>query len=278
MNPTQDIPEAAPQSPSAQTYINNPFMVALKGMQLLFNAALSVAVLFIVLSILSFARERINESQSNQEVFEGVAREFGNLNSPSEITIVVILLLLIVVLTFFLQIIVSGVADFTSAKLAKGEKTTLGQALKGVLGSFWSYAWLRLLLSIKILLWSLLLIIPGVVKTFRYSLAGVAFFDKKLRGQAAIDESISLTNGAWMTTFSSTMLLNIVTFGYIPFLITPGTNAILYRQFGAAGESKPKAHVLSWITVVLAAIVGALLILSVLVLVYAVFNYGKLGA
>jgi hypothetical protein len=114
----------------------------------------------------------------------------------------------------------------------------------------------------------LLLIVPGIVMAVRYSLSGAVFFDKKLKGNAATKESARLTKGGWLTTFASQSLMNIITLGIIELLLVPGTNSVLYRQFRdyeVHGVAKPKAHILSWLTL----LVPPLLVLTFLLIIVA---------
>ena len=111
----------------------------------------------------------------------------------------------------------------------------------------------------------------------RYSLAGVSYFDKDLRGNAAIKDSLALTKGAWLTTYASQYIMYFVTLGMAGELFVPGARALLYTQLNAvtsAGKVKPNAHVLSWIVLLLPFIVS----LAVLALVsFAGANYEALG-
>jgi hypothetical protein len=130
----------------------------------------------------------------------------------------------------------------------------------------WSYLWLQIIISFKVFLWMLLFIVPGIIMAVRYSLASVAFFDEKkqLRGTAAIRESLRLTKGAWITTYASTTLFNILTLGAMNSAITTAANAVLYKQFEKIGDDKkPDAHWLSWVTLLVPAVALVLLLLLV---------------
>ena len=106
--------------------------------------------------------------------------------------------------------------------------------------------------------------------SYRYSLAGVVFFDKNTKGGAASTQSAALTKGAWLTTFASQNLLNMITLGAIPMLLQPGTNGVLYRQLGAVGNQKPRAHFLSWLTLLLP-FIFTLLLVGLVVLIASAF-------
>lgn len=256
-------------------YENNPFFVAVNGLELLFQKAQAIGIFFAILvglsafSSLPSAFMPVDDTPVTQEQVAKEDQAFadGIATIPVETwlligaVVVTILLVLIVI-----GIVISGIADYTAAQLSQGNQVGFSEALRAVFSSFWGYLWLHIVIAVKVFLWSLLFVIPGIIMAIRYSLAGAVYFDKKLKGNAAVKESARLTKGGWLTTFASQSLLNIITFGIIELLLTPGTQAILYRQYreyDAAGLVKPKAHVLSWLTV----IIPLLLILTIVLIV-----------
>lgn len=249
-----------------KNYQNNPFYVATDGLNLFFNKARPVTILLAIVSIVSVFTPQSkpfspNDSQTPNQAFSDM---------PLELMILVGVFAL---LFAFIGIMISGVSDYSSAQIAKGKTATLREATQAVLARFWSYVWLRILTAVKVLLWSLLLIVPGIVMAFRYSLAGVAFFEKDLQGNRAIGHSSQLVKGAWLTTFASNMLLNILTLGLIDPLLAPGTNAVLYRQLSTVKGEKPRAHMLSWVTL----FIGILIAVAVLVALIVALPYIILG-
>jgi len=253
-------------------YENNPLLVAIKGIELLFAKAVSVAILFLILIGVGFLfnapsmfapSDKTQSTAANSRAFEQQIMAI-----PTEAWIVIGIITLFVLLVFiFIQIILSGISDYTAAKLSKNEEVTLGEALSGVFSHFWGYTWVLIIVSVKTLLWSLLFIVPGIIMAVRYSLSGVSYFDKQLAGNTAVTHSLGLTKGAWLTTFASHTLLPIVTFGVLQNLTSPGTTAVLYRQYTANHGAKPSAHVVSWLTLILPLVLISLVLLFALLLV-----------
>lgn len=256
------------------TYENNPFYVATQGLELLFKKAQSVGIALAVLSAIVLVSSLPsysfpNYSQPTSDDTATSAQKAAGDNPFSTVPVEVwvmagIVLLLGILLFSFIGIVVRGVSDYASAQLALSKTTTLREALNAVFGQFWSYTWVLVIVMVKTVLWSLLFIIPGFVMSYRYSLAGVSFFAGKGRGNAPIAHSSSLVKGAWLTTYASQMLLNIITLGFIQPLLVAGTNAVLYRQLSAVGDKKPKAHILSWLTLIVPILGAILLIFAVL--------------
>lgn len=267
----------ATQTKLPKDYENNPFFIATKGLSALFALARGVAIVFVVLSvILSFygGPSVPTDSEGNPDPTQ-VTQTFASWSANEWITAVGAVTIIGAAL-LLLGALFGGVSAYTSAQLAKGKRVPLNEAFKVAFEHLWSFLWLQIVIFVKLLLWTLLFIVPGVIMSVRYSLASVAFFDKDLRGNAAIKESLRLTKGAWFTTFAGNALLNLITFGVISSVVTTGANAILYRQFTKLGDDKPAAHWLSWLTLFLPLIIFALLMLFLILLVAVVIaNGGK---
>ena len=273
-------------------YQNNPFFVATDGLTLLFNKALSVAILAIVLASLGLVGSAVKNTsniamrdesftqrvQAPDKAAEQTFNNFFVSLTASEITIIVTVMVIVVLTAIFVSTLIAGVFDYTAAQLAKGKTATLQEALQAVLHRFFSYLWLTILVGLKVFLWSLLLIVPGIIMAVRYSLSGVAFFEKDLGANAATKESSRLVKGAWITTFGSFGLFNIITFGMIQTILQPGTNAVLYRQFKAfetAKMKKPAAHALSWLTLLLPLGLFILMLLIGGIVAYVIYLHSR---
>jgi len=272
------------------TYQNNPFFVAVDGLTLLFKKALPVAILGIVLASLTLVSNTaqnvadiagrkgaaFTSSQTTNQFPEQAVKDFFQSQTSQELIVLAIIVGLSLLVAIFVSTLISGVFDYTAAQLAKGKTVTLPQALKSVLDRFFGYLWLNILIGIKVFLWSLLLIVPGIIMALRYSLSGVSFFEKELGANAATKDSSRLVKGAWITTFSSFALFNIITFGMIQPVLQSGTLSVLYTQlngYDAAKLDKPAAHWLSWLTLLLPM---ALFFLVILITVGSVIAFVSL--
>jgi hypothetical protein len=75
---------------------------------------------------------------------------------------------------------------------------------------FWPYVGLVLLTAGLVLLWTLLLIIPGIIYSIFYSLACYAFFFEGKTGMTAIRRSIQLVRGYWWPVLGRFIVLGVV--------------------------------------------------------------------
>ena len=229
-------------------YINNPFMIAVRGLNALFLNAQGVAIFLIILSLLSYLPNLVQSHTGTQAA--------SRLPSYEQILAVLPILIGVTIVAAVVGLIIStiigGISGYAAARVARGEATTFSEAAKATFTSFPALLWLQFLLSIKLLGWTLLLIVPGVIMSIRYTFATTIFFDKKLHGNAAIKESINLTRGSWITTFGALTIFNAITLSIISPLVQTATTALLYRQYIAtSNDERPKPHGLSIAAMVL---------------------------
>lgn len=235
-------------------YENNPFFAAANSITLLVDLARGVLLFLAVLAAINFFFGIVTPDYSKPSERDRSMNRITDMTTSWTANDWIIAALAVAVITLALLMIsalLGGVAAYTSARVARGKSVRLDEAFRVAFDKLWSFLWLQLVIAGKLLLWTLLFILPGIYMAFRYSLANVAFFDKDLRGNNAIKESLRLTKGAWLTTFASNMLFNTLTFGMISNVVNTGVNAVLYRQYEALGNKpKPSAHWLSWVTLV----------------------------
>ncbi len=75
---------------------------------------------------------------------------------------------------------------------------------------FWPYVGLVVLTSIFVLLWALLLIIPGIIYSVLYSFACYALFFEDKRGMAAIRRSVQLVSGYFWPVFGRFIFVGVI--------------------------------------------------------------------
>ena len=265
-----------PNTADASEYKNNPFTIAIDGINSLFKYAQPIAILLVVLSVIGVLA---NAASSAADVIYGdtstssyESDSIESMSSSSDysaesITAVLAILgtafLVVFVIILIASVILYGISDVAAAAAANRRKVTFGEVFSQLFKRLPGYIGLRLLVAVKIFLWSLLFVIPGIIMSVRYSLAGTAYFARNMKATEAIGYSTKITKGGWMTTFASFGWFNLVTLGFIQGLIQAGAQAILFRQFDQleqAGQQKPGAHGLSIAFTVLLAILSVLLI------------------
>lgn len=248
-------------------YQNNPFLIAIDGVKLLFKRAQNTGIFLAILSlILFFLSATPNEDVADYGDSQADMSMGGGFSVTAEnwpiIAIAVGAVLLFVIGIILISVYIQAIANYTSAQLAKGKEVGLSEAASQVGQKFVGYLWVQIIVTVKVILWSLLLIIPGIYKANRYSLAGVVYFAENLSGNKAVRRSEQLVNGAWITTFAGMNFLNVVTLGVASLVLSTGSSSILYRQYNAlADQPKPPASPVSWLIFVVPAILMLLILL-----------------
>ncbi|MCA9334909.1 hypothetical protein KC953_02075 [Candidatus Saccharibacteria bacterium] len=256
------------QKTNVKKFENNPFYITTNGITLLAESAQGIFFLFIGLAILNFL---MNDSpEPSQPAFESMTATLQTWTA-SEWLLIGGSVSIIIFAMFMIYTLFEGVAAYTSVQLARNKTVAVREAFRVAFEHLWAFFWLRIIVFTKVLLWSLLVVIPGIIMAIKYSLAGAAFFDpdKNLRGNAAVQESIRMTKNAWITTFAANALFNIMTLGAISTLVSTSVNSILYRQYADSGDTKPNAHWLSWVTLFSPLLLVGLLIILIIGLVAA---------
>lgn len=121
--------------------------------------------------------------------------------------------------------------------MLNGYQPSVGDAFSGF-DDFWSAFKVNFLVGLFTFLWSLLLVIPGIVKAFAYSMSMYILAENK--GKAAlecINESKAITNGHKMElfvlglSFIGWFLLVAVTFGIAAIWVTPYVQATMANAY-----------------------------------------------
>lgn len=123
-------------------------------------------------------------------------------------------------------------------KLTRREEVNMDELTRWY-GLFGSILVLNILISIFVTLWSLLLIIPGIIATISYSMAMYIFVDGNHNASSCIKESKELMNGyksdyfVFILSFIGWQLLAILTFGLLYIWLAPymtAANVIYYDE------------------------------------------------
>lgn len=263
-----------PPESTESDYINNPWTLAVTAVKLVFAHARNVAWVLIVISVLSAFSGSFNQNASqttpttydpNATVTEVV---FPGATLDGTFYAIVTLAVVAIIAITLLSMYIAAVGQLSSLRAIKGQTTTISEAMTMVNKKFWGYVLLQIFVTFRIILWSILLILPGIYMSVRYSLASVTYLDddNTLTPTQAIKKSVELTRGAWLTTFASPLLLSVVTLGLISQLVSCAAQAKLYMQYKPLTEQniqKPRAHFLSF------AMLGFMLLLIPLIFLIA---------
>lgn len=134
--------------------------------------------------------------------------------------------------------------------LAKKEDISVGDVFKGfnITGKA---VWLSIITGFYTFLWSLLFIIPGIIKTFSYSMAPFILADNpNLTSSEALSESIKIMNGhkfdlfVLQLSFFLWYILGAITFGIAYIYVVPYFEATMTNFYNEIKERKVEADVI----------------------------------
>lgn len=260
-------------------YENNPFTIAASGIDGLFKYAKVLAIIMLVLSLFGVFGNAIpaalDHGSYKSEPMPTPAEPVATPSlSPEQVVALVAVVggiaLVVTIITFLVSAIFTGLRDVSAAAVANQKPVSFGEACGILFGRFGSYLWLQVLIVVKVFLWSLLLIVPGIIMAVRYSLAGTAFFAQNMKASDALAHSTRITKDGWFTTVAAYGLFNLITLGLLSILIDTGVRGVLFRQFAAydtAGLRKPSPHGLTiayfaFIIFAILAVLGMLALLA----------------
>lgn len=94
-----------------------------------------------------------------------------------------------------MTVMLTGGFSLACYNVARGQAANVGTLFE-LFNWFFRFLWLEILQAIFIFLWSLLLVVPGIVAAYRYSMAPYIFFDDPEKGALqCIRESKAMTRG-----------------------------------------------------------------------------------
>ena len=272
---TSGQPTPPQQSAASAEYENNPFFVGLNGFKKMFAYAKSLAIIFLVMSIAGFIGNLAQEKPGQDEASETAATPVIDSITIEQILFIAGIASVFILGIVLISVFINGLSSYASYAVATQRKITFQEAVKAVAKRYPAYLLMQLIIFVKVLLWTLLFIVPGIIMSIRYSLAGTSFFAKDLSANESIKHSLTLAKGGWMTTFASYVTINLPTFGIIAGVTQPGAQGILYRQFNSHQESntpKPGAHILSVVVTVITGLLIALVIMAMIAFLALAFT------
>lgn len=255
---------------SKHLYISNPFLLSFNRFGTFFEKNLGWALAIIILPFLGF-------------IFQLMLNIIGALlsTSPSAhassldqaestglaiglIAIIVIVYVCFVLLGIVFQVFITGVLTYVSLQNEADKTAPLKDAIDATVKRFWRLFIAQLLATIKIIAWSFLFIIPGIVAAFRYALLSYVIMDEPPENQgvkSAHERVKVLVRHRKREVFGvATVAAIIPVVG--PILQITG-NAALYRELQTFHDQKlekPPIHWLNYLGFILIALLVLLLI------------------
>lgn len=193
------------------------------------NACIVSLVFFILSWVLNYLDQQISGAQVILDTEEYLA---GNLASamtvkPPQYTVIGVILSIAI---YFVVIILHYGFSFYTLDITRGKKAGVMNLLDGF-AVWWKAILLNLLMMLFVMLWSLLLIVPGIIALFRYSMAVFLLRDHPdWSPMQCIRESSRLMKGQKGRLFS----LHLSFLGWYILTLIPATSVYVNPYVGCA--------------------------------------------
>lgn len=274
-------------------YDSNPFTLAFNSFMRMFNTNTTWAVVFLIFAILGalgqFAgnvadlasttnETRYEQSESvpwdtttgdkNGNYLLDTKPESGaptsNDDALSTLAIVSLVLFVSALVLVFIGAVyaigtfISGLFVYVAIQSEKGKSVTFSEAWNAVAKRFWRLLGAQLLAGLKILGWTLLFIVPGIIAALRYTLLPFVVMETAADEKGiknTHDKTKAVVKGRLWEVFGIGTVATIIPFIGSMLQLTGG--AALYTQlhhYNEKGLEKPKIHWLNYLGAILLAL------------------------
>lgn len=246
-------------------YNSNPFTLSFDALSKFFNHNMTWAIVMIVFGIVGFLFQMVSNvaSLTSSESSTGTTSAASNPSlDPAVIAAIVILVLVFVLIAVVIgtvvQVYYNGMFTYVALRSEEGKSATFSEAFEAVTKRFWRLFGAQLLAALKILGWTLLLIVPGIIAGLRYSMLPYVIMNESEKEKGigdSHDKTKALSKGRLIEVFGiSTVAALIPVIGTIAGL---SGKAALFNQFDYYNQhnlEKPKKHWLNYLGLVLLAL------------------------
>ncbi len=94
--------------------------------------------------------------------------------------------------------------------LIKNNYTSAKENFKQSKDYFWGFLWMSIILTVVVCLWTILLIIPGIIFATYFMLVNYTFFFEDFKGYSALKRSKELVRGYWWAAFGRSLFLGLL--------------------------------------------------------------------
>jgi flagellar biosynthesis protein FlhB len=248
-------------------YDSNPFTLSFNALGRFFHSNAGWAIVVIVLGVLGFlfqmgsnlAQVASNSSGSTSSSYTPPSS--SSLEPAVIIAIVVfvgVLVLVAIVIGTVMKVYFQGMFSYVALKSEDGQAVSFKEAFDEVTKRFWRLFLAQLLADLKILGWYLLLIVPGVIASLRYSLLPYQIMsdpatEKNIKDSH--DKTKAVSKGRLIEVFGVSTVSALIP--VVGSLVGLSGKAALFNQldhYNQKNIQKPKVHWLNYLGFILLAV------------------------
>ncbi len=273
---------------SVAPYESNPFTLSFNALSKFFNANSNWAIAIIILGIFGFIAqilrailETVRDSSSHSTGSSALSN-----SSPLSPSLVIAIIIVVVVVVIFAVVIstvintfLQGMFSYVALKSNQGINVTFKEAFNQTLRRFWRLFGANLLATLKIVGWSFLLIVPGIIAGLRYSLLSYVIMDED-QEHGGIGQSHqrvkSLVSDRLLEVLGIATVAAIIPI--VGGLLSIAGKGSLYRQLQVYSDGnlqKPKIHWLNYLGLILIGVLFAFIIIATIFIIVFVSFVSK---
>lgn len=258
------------KSSKTSSYISNPFKLAFKGMSnwLEYNQTLSIFVIAVGFGAVIFNVFGPTDSRTMLAVPSNAR---GGALLLSIFTIFFLIIFSVVLSTIY-----TGMLAFIGLQTNKKKTVTFSDALKVAIENFWKILIAQFLITLKVIGGLILLIIPGIRASLRYSIVHFYIIDKGYDPVTAMRKAKELTKDHLIEVFGLYFASGIVP--VVNGLLLVGGQTEMYAQLSrlkSSKKAKPKVHWLNYLGPVIIVMLMLLIMMALVLFIIALIQLAK---
>ncbi len=272
---------------TTKKYDSNPFTLSFSALERFFKSNLVWAIVILAFGLFGFLFQATGSvmdtvsqpaAPDNHQPTSLSHSTFNDADGGVIAAIIIIAAIFIVILVLIssvIQTFITGIFSYVINQSEQEKSVSFSEAFHATTKRFWRLFWASILANIKIFLWTLLLIIPGIIATLRYSLLPYLIMNESEKEKGIIDshnKMKAIVRGRLWEVFGVATVSVIIPF--IGNIVGLAGRGALYRQLQYSYDHKakrPKVHWLNYLGILLltVAILLILMIIGLLLLVMA---------
>ena len=276
----------APATNTTTDYVSNPFILAFRAFSKFFNANAGWGVAIIILGIFGGFFQLFGQflgSPPSDEPMQPASLDpgFSSMHiEPAALAAVIIGVLVIITIAaavgFILQVFIGGMFAYVSLQSQKGQAVSFGEAFHATTQRFGRLLVAQAWAGLKIFLWSLLLVVPGIIAALRYALLPYVIMAEPASEKSLIkshDRVKAITKGKLLEVFGLGFAAGIIPF--VGGVLQIAGSGAQYQQLASTFDhnvARPKTHWLNYLALIVAGLF-LLLIVGLGLLFLALYAY-----
>ena len=250
------------------SYNTNPFSLMFDAMGRFIKYNTNWAVVLIVLGFFGVASQAGNlfhSATNSTAVNNTLSSNASGTVLLASIIVITVVAIAAIVGGLALNAIVQGMLSYVALQSEQGTSVKLGEAYRAAAARFWRLFNAQLLAFLKVIGWTLLFIVPGIIAFLRYSLLSYVIMSEPETEKGVVEahnKVKSLVKGRLLEVLGVTSISSVIP--VIGTLLGLSGNAALYTQLALYNSKDLEKPKISWINYLILAC-GLILVIGLII-------------